>query len=79
MRKIELTTEYQPLLAGRFVASVTLSAIPSNSGNVFFRGDDGADVPWLPGEWHRFVRINLSEVYVKGTPGDTLTVIGGTW
>ena len=42
-------------------------------------GDEGADVPWVPGEWHEFNRVNLAEVQVKGTPGDIVTVVGGTW
>ncbi len=79
MRKINVTGSYQPLSAKRLVASVTISAQPTNSGPVFFRGDDGLDVTWLPGEWHEFRSVDLAEFRVKGAVGDAVTVIGGTW
>ena len=80
MRKIEVVAEYQPLTAkAREVASVEISTPPTNVDVVYFLGDDGSDVPWLPGEFHVFERVNLAEIKVKGTAGDIVTVIGGTW
>lgn len=79
LRKLVLTADYQPLVSSRMVASVTLSTPPTNSGDAIFRGDDGGEVPWVPGEWHTFQRINLAEILIKGTPGDVVTVVGGTW
>ncbi|WP_428937770.1 hypothetical protein [Fontivita pretiosa] len=79
LRKVTVTANYQPLSAGPLVGSVTISCPPGNIGVVNFRGDDGSDVPWIPGEWHDFQRINLAEVQVKGTAGDTVTIVGGTW
>lgn len=79
MRKIVVTGTYQPLAAARTVASVTISAPPANVGDVLFQGDDGSDVPWLPGEWHEFRSVNLASIRVKGNPGDIVTVVGGTW
>jgi hypothetical protein len=79
MRKINVTGSYQPLAGGKLVASVTISALPTNSGPVYFRGDDGLDVPWLPGEWHEFRSVNLNGIVVKGAVGDAVTVVGGTW
>jgi hypothetical protein len=80
MRKITVTASYQLLSAkSREVASVEVSTPPTNTNAVFFRGDDGSDVPWVPGEYHVFQRINLADIKVKGTPGDVVTVIGGTW
>jgi hypothetical protein len=79
MRKIVLTAEYQALAAKRVVGSFVISAPPSNAGDAVFLGDEGDAVPWLPGEWHQFSRVNLAEVKVKGTPGDVVTVVGGTW
>jgi len=79
MRKITVTAVYQALVASRMVSSVTISTPPSNSGPVYFRGDDGTDVPWIPGEWHKFVAVNLADIKIKGTPGDVVTVVGGTW
>ena len=79
MRKITVGSGYQPLATVRTVASGTISCPPTNSGTVYFRGDDGTDVPWTQGEWHEFVAVNLADIQVKGTPGDVVTVIGGTW
>ena len=78
-RKITVTTSYQPLVSTKFVGSVTISCPPSNTGNVLFKGDDGTDVPWIPGEWHDLVSVNLNEMQIKGNAGDSVTVIGGTW
>ena len=79
MRKVVVTDVYTPLVASKLVASVTVSALPTNSGPVYFRGDDGLDVPWLAGEWHTFKAVDLADMKVKGNPGDVVTVIGGTW
>ena len=79
LRMVPVTAEYQPLSAVSLVGSVTISALPSNTGNVFFRGDDGSNVPWDAGEWHVFHRIDLASVFVKGTPGDAVSIVGGTW
>lgn len=79
MRKIVVTGEYAPLAAGKLVACCDISCPPSNAGSVLFKCKDGSDVPWCSGEWHYFDSIDLSEVEVKGTPGDVVTVIGGTW
>ena len=79
MRKTTVTGDYQPLVPARLVASVTISTPPTNAGNVLFKGDDGSDVPWVPGEWHEFRSIDLAGVQVKGTPGDVVSLVGGTW
>jgi hypothetical protein len=79
MRKITLTANYQPLAAARTVVTATISCPPANTGNVLFKGDDGADVPWVAGEWHTLLGVNLADIQVKGTPGDTVTLVGGTW
>ena len=77
---VEVSEEYKPLSEKSLVASVDINVSPSNAGPVFFRGTDGKDVPWssVNGQWHRFARIDLSEIFVKGTPGDVVTVVGGT-
>ena len=79
MRRVTVTAEYQPLSAERLVGSFEISAMPTNAATVFFQGDDGSDVPWLPGEYHAVCRVDLSRILVKGTLGDLVTVIGGTW
>ena len=79
MRKIDVTADYAPLSSESLVGSVTISCLPTNAGDVYFKGDDGSDVPWKPGQWIDFQRVDLSEIKVKGTPGDVVTVIGGSW
>jgi len=79
MRKINITASYQPLATEQTIASVTISTPPDNVADVFFQGDDGSDVPWVPGEWHDLRSVDLSQIRVKGTAGDTVTVVGGTW
>ena len=71
MRKVDITETYQPLVAEQTVISGTLSAPPDNTGVVYFKGDDGSDVPWIPGQWHRFHSVDLAEIEVKGN-GETI-------
>jgi hypothetical protein len=78
-RNITVTASYVALSALFDVyGTVTISCPPANSGTVYFLGDDGEDVPWIPGEWHVFDHADLRSFQVKGTAGDTVTAIGGT-
>ena len=79
MRKIVLTANYQPVSTQPVIASVTVSCPPTNQGAALFRGDDGSDVPFVAGEYHKFNGIDLSSLQVKGTPGDVVTIVGGSW
>ena len=79
MRKIVVTAEYQPLVSERTVLAAEISCPPTNASNVLFKCGDGSDVPWVPGEWHDFDSIDLAEVQIKGTAGDVVTVVGGSW
>ena len=79
-RKITITTAWQALSSASEIASVTITAPTTNSGNVILRGDNGTDeVPLEPGEWHVLPSVDLAQIEVKGTADDVLTVIGGTW
>ena len=79
MRKIDVTGSYAPLAADRTVVTVTISCPPGNVAVVYFEGDDGSDVPWIAGEWHTLVGVNLADIQVKGTVGDCVTLVGGSW
>ena len=79
MRKVTVTAEYQALATGRTVVTVVVSCLPSNAGNVVFEGDGGQEVPWIPGEWHELRSVDLSSIRLKGTEGDVVTIVGGTW
>jgi len=79
MRKIDVAAAYRSLVSAPLVGSVTISCPPTNASVVYFKGDDGSDVPWQPGEWHTLHHVDLSAIEIKGTVGDTITIIGGTW
>ncbi len=79
LRKIVVTGSYQPLVNSSLVGSVCISCPPNNSVSVYFLGDDGSDVPWIPGEWHEFKHIDLASIQIKGNAGDVVSVVGGTW
>lgn len=80
LRTIVLSAEFQPLSAQKVeVATVDVTAVPGNLGPVIVQGVDGGEVAWIPGEYHSFQRVNLAEIRVRGTPGDLLTLVGGTW
>jgi len=78
MRKIVVTGDFAALASEETVATVEISCPPDNAGSVTFQSldDTGEEVPWQPGEWHPFDRVNLASVQVKGTPGDVVTVVG---
>lgn len=80
MRRIVLTADWQPLTDRDVeVATVDVQAPPTNTGPVLFLGDTDHEVPWIAGEYHTLVRVNLADLRVKGTPGDIVTLIGGSW
>ena len=78
-RRIAVGAAYAPLSATPLIFSGDISCEPTNGAVVYFRGDDGSDVPWQRGEWHAHKSIDLATVFVKGTVGDYVTAIGGTW
>ena len=78
-RKIDVLPDYRPLSDTRLVGTFEISALPTNADVVYFLGDDGSDVPWNCGEWHQLVRVDLSTIQVKGTIGDSISLVGGTW
>ena len=83
MRTITLTDQYQPLSSKtQEVGSVEITCVPGNQGPAYFICNDSqsqAGVIFQQGEYHDFFHIDLSEIKVRGTPGDQITVIGGTW
>ena len=80
LRTIALSADFQPLSPrDSEVASVDVTAPPGNQAPVIFQGDDGSTVTWIPGEYHTFLRVDLAAIRARGTPGDVLTLVGGTW
>ncbi|AQT67943.1 hypothetical protein STSP2_01095 [Anaerohalosphaera lusitana] len=78
-RKIDLTDQFQQLSESKTVGTVTVTALSGNSSEVILLGDTGDQVPLVPGEWHTFIRVDLARINVKGSAGDGVTVVGGTW
>jgi hypothetical protein len=80
MRKIDLDGSVQAITdRDREVFSVEISTPPINADPVYFQVESDGEVPWLPGEYHALRRVNLATIRVRGTPGDMVTLIGGTW
>jgi len=79
-RVIDCTPAWQPASAlPSEIATVDVLALPTNSAAVEFLGDTGQAVPWQPGEWHSFPRIDLAKLQVRGQQGDRVNVVGGAW
>lgn len=79
LRTVAVTASWKPLTPVPLVGTVDISAPPANSGNVEFAADDGGETFFIPGETHTFKRLDLSGLRIRGTPGDQVTIIGGTW
>jgi hypothetical protein len=79
IRCINVTDTYASLSATRLVGSVVVECPSSNGDVVYFQGDDDADVAVEPGSSYVFLSVDLSQFRVKGTAGDVVNVIGGTW
>jgi len=77
IRDVVVTAEYAALAAGRTAFSGTIQCPPSNTGGITVEGDDGSDCELLPGESNPFIDIDLSQIRVKGTPGDVVAIRGG--
>ena len=78
-KKIVLTAVYARVSDVAMVVSAIITCPSTNAGPVYIKGDDAADVPMAPGDWYPIKHVDLNELEVKGTVGDVLTVIGGTW
>lgn len=81
LRTITVTSAWQPLSATPLVGSVTISTPPTNAATVLFRSinEPEHETFFVTGEWHCVRRVDLSTIQVKGTAGDKVTLIGGTW
>jgi len=76
---VTVAADYAPLSASSLVMTVDISCPPGNVGNVTFRDAAGNEAEWVPGEWHNFQSVDLAELQIKGTAGDKVTIVGGTW
>jgi len=77
--KVDLGAAYVALATTPTVLTVTVSALPTNAAVAYLRNAAGQEVPLQPGEWHTLVGVDLADLQVKGTVGDSVTLIGGSW
>ena len=78
MRKIILTANYQKLNSTPLVCNCDVTCVPTNAGDATFKTTEGQEIAWVAGEYHPFIGVDLSQIEVKGTPGDVVTVVGNT-
>ena len=78
VKTIDVTDEYQALADRSMVLTFTLTAPISNEAAVMVKVDDG-EVDFSPGQWHTLHHVDLATISVKGTVGDTVSIVGGTW
>lgn len=79
MKSITVTAVFQKLMDVPTVLTVTITAGPANAQPLQFRVDGGAIANWPKGVSHTLVGVDLSRIEVKGTAGDTVLIVGGTW
>jgi len=78
IRKFTMSITFQPLTSERLVGNFTLR-VPAESSDIFLQTDDKTDeVPLGRGEIVTLERVNLQDIYIKGSPTDVLYVIGAT-
>jgi len=75
----DVTASFQELTDADLVASGELMTPPSNAADVEVKGSNGSVVHFKPGQSNPFRSINLAEVQFKGTVGDKIVFVGGTW
>lgn len=79
-KKITLAVGYAAASATAVMGTVDMLAAADNVGVAYIRGDDGVtDVPIPKGVSFPLHGVDLSTVFLRGTPGDVVVLIGGTF
>jgi hypothetical protein len=74
---IGLTAAYTPITATTTLFKGTLTAPDNNAATAYLLSSDGhTDIPIPAGKFHEYSAVDLATIRVKGTPGDTLTLVG---
>ena len=71
---ITLTATYTAVGTGMFKG--TLTSADGNATAYLLSSDGITDIPIAAGKSHEYSAVDLATVFVKGTPGDTLTLVG---
>jgi hypothetical protein len=75
--RIDLTANYTPLAPTPTSFKGTLTAPDDNAAAAYLLSSDGhTDIPIPAGKFHEYSAVDLATISVKGTPGDTLTLVG---
>ena len=72
---VDVTATLAALASEQTIFTGEISTPPTNGSNVVFVGDNGVEVPWVPGEFHQFKNVDLSQIQIKGTVGDKVIII----
>ena len=75
----DVTATFQKLSDTELVASGELMTPPSNAADVEVKGSNASVVHFKPGQSNAFRSIDLAEIQFKGTVGDKIVFVGGTW
>lgn len=76
-RKFAVNSHFRPIVTTRMILTCELVAAPDNLATVYLQGDDGSEVPLVPGQFHSLFGVDLNTVKVKGTAGDFVLIVGG--
>ncbi len=72
----ETTDEFTPLSATHRVVLDCCITLDPEGGVVYFRGENSVEVPFYPGQFQSWDRLNLALVFVKSNSPQLLTIIG---
>ena len=75
----DVTAGFQKLSDAELVASGELMTPPGNAADVEVKGSNASAVHFKAGQSNPFRSINLAEIQFKGTAGDKIVFVGGTW
>lgn len=77
IRRVAVTTEWQPLAPTHTVGSFQIRPNGASSPSLVMRGDDGvSEIPFERGTSFVLERVSLADIYVKGVVGDFIYVVG---
>ena len=78
-KKVVLSSTFSAVCGSPMVGCVTIVAAADNSDPAYLRGDDGSTLVPLPkGVPFTLNGVDLGDVFLKGSAGDVVIVIGYT-
>lgn len=77
--RLALAAGYQRFCRAPVLVSGQFHVTASNSGSAWLKGVDGNDIELSKGQSYTVVGVDISQTEWKGTIGDVVTFLGGTW